>query len=175
MKREVVAAIVALLVAAALGAGYVAGRAAQQTETLTLTTSQIPASGEIVGPTDGVDLTGCSISNKTCTFVITGLGQLSSLGITMDETNMPCVTLMYGSGSRYSSNGAASCTYSPSNYISSVVAAGTTTTLTAVFPPFDTLTPPAVGQSVYGCIRYTAAVGSVTENGCLAFLGVFTP
>jgi hypothetical protein len=175
LNRTLVAAIAALLVAATFGAGYFAGRGAQQTETVTVTTSQTPTSGEIVGPTDGVDLTGCSISNKTCTFVITSLGQQSSLGITMDESNMPCVTLTYGSGSRYSSNGAASCTYSPSNYISSVVVAGSTTTLTASFPPFDTLTPPAVGQSVYGCIRYTAAIGSVTDYGCLAFLGVFTP
>lgn len=164
-----------LLVAAALGASYVAGRGAQQTETLTVTTSQTPAPGEIVGPTDGVDLTGCSISNKTCTFVITNVVQPSSVGITMNETNMPCVDLMYGSNGSYSGNGATNCTYFPSNYISSIVVAGSTTTLTATFPPWDTFRPPAVGQSVYGCIRYTTAIGSVTEFGCLAFLGVFTP
>ena len=171
MNRTLIAAIVALLVAATLGAGYFAGRGAQQT--VTVTTSQTPSSGEIVGPTDGIDLTGCSISNKTCTFLITNVVQPSSLGITLDETNPPCVTLTYNTGGSVDSfvtPGATSCTYSPSNFISST---GGSITLTAVFPAFGPPSP-KVGQSVYGCIRYTTTIGSVTDYGCLAFLGVFT-
>lgn len=165
-------AIVALLVGVSLGAGYIAGRGAP-TVTTTVTTSQTPASNEIVGPTDGVDLIGCSISNDTCTFLITNVVQPSSLGITLDETNPPCVTLTYNTGGSVDSfvtPGATSCTYSPSNFISST---GGSITLTAVFPAFGPPSP-KVGQSVYGCIRYTTTIGSVTDYGCLAFLGVFT-
>ncbi len=182
MNRTLIAAIVALLVAVSLGAGYVAGRGAQQTTTIT--TSQAPASNEIVGQTDGVDLIGCSISNDTCTFLITNVVQIgSSIGITLDETNPPCITLSYNTGGSVDSSvtdgatsctdspsSATSCTDSPSNFISST---GGSITLTAVFPAFGPPSP-KVGQSVYGCIRYTTTIGSVTEPGCLAFLGVFT-
>lgn len=164
-------AIVALLAAASLGAGYAAGRGAP-TVTTTVTTSHTPASSEIVGPTDGVDLIGCSISNDTCTFLITNVVQLgSSIGITLDKSD-GCVTLTYGSDGSFSSDAASNCTSSPSYFISST---GGSATFTAIFPPFGGLEAPVVGQSVYGCIGYTTTIVNVTDFGCLAFLGAFTP
>jgi hypothetical protein len=178
LNGTLVVAIVALLVAASLGAGYVAGRESP-TVTTTVTASQTPASqtpasNEVVGQTDGVDLVGCSISNDTCTFLITNVVQIgSSVGITLDETNPPCVTLNYNTGGSvdsFAGDAATRCTDSPSNFISST---GGSITLTAVFPGFGP-PGPKVGQSVYGCIRYTTTIDSVTDSGCLAFLGVFT-
>ena len=186
--------LVAIILAAALG--YIAGNSSNiRTETTTstsvsfktsyvaignVTTSEatgIPPGGlysnEVIAPTKGVDLTGCSISSDTCTFLITNIDEPSDIGITL-ASGQDCVDLNYGTPNAGSEDGATSCTSSPSYYISSITTSFTYTNFTAIFPPFGGLKAPVIGQLVYGCIGYTTEASNGTDYGCLAFLGTFT-
>ncbi len=196
LKRELLALSVTVLLVVSLGVGYFAGTSTVRTETststttlfqtsyltstiVTTTTSQPTGAGEFsnefIGPTKGVDLTGCSISNDTCTFLITNIDQPSDIGTTLDK-GLDCVDLTYGSGNNFGGGAATSCTSSPSYYISSITATGTITNFTAIFSQkFGGVKAPVVGQSVYGCIGYTTETVNGTDYGCLAFLGAFTP
>jgi len=196
MKEFAALLIVAIILATA--AGYVAGNNSNiRTETSTSTAvsvktsyvvlgnattsvaTGIPPGGEygneVIAPTKGVYLRGCSISNDTCTFLITNIDQPSDIGITLAQ-GLGCVQLTYDTDSdQFGGGTAASCTSSPSYYISSITTTGTYTTFTAIFSQIGGVKAPVVGQSAYGCIGYTTETVNGTGYGCLAFLGVFTP
>ncbi len=150
------------------------GMTATVTTTSTVTTTAPPGSSTSVNaPDDGVDLEGCSLTTKTCTFLIQNFDLMDGYAITLGRDGM-CVTATYTSPTSVSSfvNEDAGCT-TPSNstYIANN---GATTVVTAVFsgwsPGAGSNEPPTAGQSIWGCILYTSGDGF----GCLAFTGVFT-
>jgi hypothetical protein len=166
-----------LLIGVLIGAGLavlgtsVAGVTRTSVRTTTITTTAAPGPDtSIAAPPDAVELTGCSISNDTCTFQITNFDLVDGFSITLSQS-ADCVDVTYGSLGRLGGNAATSCTASPSNYVADN---GASTSLTAFFPPWSGqpgLPPvPAVGMSVHGCIYYTSGYGF----GCLAYAGVFT-
>ncbi len=108
-----------------------------------------------------VNLTGCSISNKTCTFLVSDVPQPGDHDITLAQGNQ-CLWLNFAS----TFVSASGCVVSPSQILSQ----GSSATIKATFLDWGTPSP-TVGESVKGCITEKYA-GSV---GCLPFLGSFTP
>jgi len=168
-----------LIIGALIGAGIavlgteVPGVTRTSVSTTTITTTGSPGPNtNIYAPDDAVELKGCSLSDRACTFQITNFDTMDGYGITLGRDGM-CVTVTYTPASISSYvNEAAGCTASPSTYVANN---GATTLVTAVFSDWSAAAGsnerPTVGESVWGCILYASGDGF----GCLAFAGVFTP
>jgi len=156
----------------AVAGASVIGVTRTSVSTTTVTTTAPPGPNtNIYAPDDAVEVKGCSLSNKTCTFQITNFNMMDGYGITLGRDGM-CVTVTYTPASVSSFvNEAAGCTASPSSYVANN---GATTMVTAVFSDWSaaagSIQGPAVGESIWGCILYTSGDGF----GCLAFVGAFT-
>ncbi len=141
------------------------------TSTTVSTTTIFPPSMTTVdvSPTDGV-YSQCSVTNKTCTFLIINISSPTGGPITIKDGNQ-CVYVDYGTQNHGIVDEATSCTGVPSNYLQNYSG---NATLTATFPS-DAFTgglevnPPVAGQTFSGRIYL------VTPAGCLPFAGVFTP
>lgn len=148
--------------------GFVVTRLGGNTRITETSTTTVATTVEETIPINyAVDLEGCSISNKTCTFQIMdvtlpGGGQYASLG----EGN-PCLWLDYGPANAGVTDAASSCTVIPAAALTN----GGSATMFAKFQDFGGGKGPVAGESLYGCIAEKWYNGT----GCLVFLGNFTP